>query len=192
MKARSQWLIKASSALFLIVVSGCIMSGCGRKSVVASGKNEVASTGNTQTEIVIETTEYTDPTIVVEQVEAKPGETADVKIHLENSPGIATCRLIVEFDNENMELLSYAYGEAFAEDGEEPATLSSPVPFTWCKLENFEGDGMFAELTFKVKDDVDAPRIFPVAIKYAASDLIDIDENEVEFVVENGSISTIK
>lgn len=135
---------------------------------------------------------YTSPTIVVGQAEAHQGDTVTLPVHIYQSPGIAACRLIVEYNNEFLEMQSYTYGEAFSKEGDEPARLTSPVPFSWSQLESVTGDELFAELTFTVSKYAEISESYPVTVRYAEGDLIDIDENPVEFTVENGSVAVIQ
>ena len=141
---------------------------------------------------VTETASYESPTITIEQVEAHPGDEVKVPIKIAQSPGIAACRLILEYDNESLELKSLTYGEKFAENGEEPAKLTNPVPLVWSQLENVTGDELFAELTFKVSKDAEVSKVCPVKIRYVEGDLINLEEDTVDFAVDNGSIKIIK
>ena len=184
----SKKIAKPAIAILLIVaLSAITFFACHRET--GGTKTEGIETDGSKT---VETTEYESPTITVERVEAHPGDEVKVPVRFMQSPGIAACRLIVEYDNESLELKSVSYGGAFAENGEEPAKLTGPVPLTWSQLENITGDELFAELTFKVKKDAEVHNVYPVTVRHAAGDLVDIDEKEVDFAIENGSIEIIK
>lgn len=139
----------------------------------------------------IETTvpNYSDPTIVVDTVEAHAGDTVTVKVSFVQSPGIAGCRLILEFDNENLILDQLQYGNTFIDDAEMPGDLNSPTVLSWCKLDNVDGDHTFAELTFQISDSAKIFSVFPITVFYADGDMVDLDENNVDFAIMNGSIT---
>ena len=167
-----------------------VLSACQHKTADKQTQAPVDTVAADDTDAVISESET--PTIVVGSAEAHPGDTVVLPIYVMHSPGIAACRLVVEYDNENLVLESVAYGSAFAENGEEPVHLKSPFILAWSQLDNLVGNELFAELTFKVDDEAKTLRSFPVTITCAPADLINIDEIEVEFTIENGSISTVK
>ena len=135
---------------------------------------------------------YANPTIIVDRVQAHPGDEVSVHIMRKQAPGIAACRLLVEFEKDSLELQSVSYGSAFAENGEEPGRNTSPVPLTWSQLDNIVGDELFAELRFRVSDVVKPFRVLPITVKYAPADMVNLDEEEVVFTVEDGSVEIVK
>ena len=157
-------------------------------------KKESENPASVESSVAVESTEptYTEPTITVGRVEVHGGDTVSVPIMFRKSPGIAACRLLVEFDNENLELQSLSYGPAFSENGEEPGKTTSPMPLTWSQLENVEGDELFAELVFRVNEEAKLFSVFPITVRYAHDDVVDLDEEEISFAVENGSIEIVK
>lgn len=174
-----------TAAALLVTLAACQSKT--QKPQVSAGTTAPAAAGETNP---IPTTEpaYTEPTIVIDQVKAKAGDTVTVGIYLKQSPGIAACRFLLEFDNENLELQTLTYGPAFAENGEEPAKNTSPMSLMWSQLENVTGDQLFAELTFRVSEDAKLFSVLPITVKYAPADLINLEEEDVAFSVENGFI----
>lgn len=174
-----------TSILLLLAVSVLItaLTACNSEK---QGKTTSGSPAES-TEVV-----YANPTIIVDRVQAHPGDEVSVHIMLKQSPGIAACRLLVEFEKDSLELQSVSYGSAFAENGEEPGRNTSPVPLTWSQLDNIVGDELFAELRFRVSDVVKPFRVLPITVKYAPADMVNLDEEEVVFTVEDGSVEIVK
>ena len=173
--------------LLLVLLMQLVLSACGKEI----------------TDIPIQTAEPTEtehpeepanvnPRIILGSAEAHPGDEVVVPVEVAESPGIAAFRLVVEYDEDSLTLLDVSYGPAFIKNGEEPARLTSPFMLAWSQLENLEGDAVLAELTFKVSDKAKVFRSFPVTITCTPADLINIDEEEVPFAIENGSISTVR
>lgn len=170
---------KKSTALLMAAALVLMFTACRSKqpaSVTESAETECA---------------YSEPTIVVDQVKANAGDTVVVRIQLKQSPGIAACRFLLEFDNANLELQTLTYGPAFAENAEEPERYTSPTVLTWSQLEDVAGDQLFAELTFRVSEDAKLFSVVPITVRYTPADLINLEEEKVLFSIENGAIEIV-
>lgn len=129
------------------------------------------------------------PVFSVENINTVSGDTVEVKINVKNNPGIASIKLKSEFDENNLTLNSIEYNESIGGNFMEPQTYDSPVTMNWFNgLENSEGDWWFAKLTFSIAEDAEVKK-YPITISYEADNVYNISEQNIEFKIENGSVT---
>ena len=127
------------------------------------------------------------PTIVVDKVSAKAGDTVKVNISLKNNPGIASMKLKVSFGTA-MTLTAVDYNSAMGGQTQQPQTMTSPVTLNWFNgTANTTGDKVFATLTFKVGSKAKGANA--ITVTYNADDVYNINEDNINFAIENGSIT---
>lgn len=131
------------------------------------------------------------PTIQIESKTASPGGTVDVQIRLKDNPGIAAVAVDVAYDASVLTLQNLTYGPDFAADGEAPETYKSPLRLVWSSLSNVTSDAVFATLTFLVKESAVAGTKTEISLSYIEGDVINIDEEDVTFEVQNGGIEVV-
>jgi len=129
------------------------------------------------------------PQIIVENVQANPGEEVSVTISLKNNPGITSMKLNVSFE----EILTLTNVEFNAEIGGQsmaPGTMNSPVILNWFQgHENVTGDWDFVTLTFRVAEDAQPGMQTAIRVAYDPADLFDINENNIRFDVVSGKVT---
>ncbi len=144
--------------------------------------------------VMTETIPVVDPNAPRVEVESKRvglGRSVDVNISIKNNPGIAAMKLLVSYD-EGLTLDKVTFGDIGGQSITSPK-LTSPVILNW-----FNGDGnlaatntVYATLTFTA--DADTVTEFKnIAIDFDPEDVVDINENEVEFVSIDGGIDVLK
>ncbi len=133
----------------------------------------------------------TGPTISVESVKIQPGKSVEVDISLNNNPGIASMVCNVSYDTNVLALTNVAYGDDFASKGVEPYINGSPVKLVWSDVTEQTTDSVFATLTFTVSDTAESGTTTNVTLSYSQGDICDIDENDVDFTIENGTITIV-
>ena len=131
------------------------------------------------------------PTIRIESRTARPGGTVDVEIQLEDNPGIAGIAVNVAYDASVLTMQNLAYGPDFAADGEAPEDYDSPIRLVWSSLSSVSGDAVFATLTFLVKEETAAGTETGISLSYTEGDIINIDEEDVNFEVQNGGVEVV-
>lgn len=131
------------------------------------------------------------PTIRIESRTARPGGTVDVEIQLEDNPGIAGIAVNVAYDASVLTMQNLAYGPDFAADGEAPEDYDSPIRLVWSSLSSVSGDAVFATLTFLVKEEAAAGTETGISLSYTEGDIINIDEEDVNFEVQNGGVEVV-
>lgn len=127
--------------------------------------------------------------IKVNSTSATIGSTVDVRITLENNPGIASLKLSVQFD-EKLSLKGVNYNTEMGENTMAPASLTSPVTLIWLDpFKNYSGDGLFAILTFETPAGLTENYIADISVTFDNDDIYDIEEENVDCEAVNGSVS---
>ena len=133
------------------------------------------------------------PIIYVESVEALPGENADVKLCIENNPGILGAKLTLTYDA-GLTLVRAGNGEAFsALSMTKAGKFTSPCSFTWDGQEIEDGDirdGVILHLTFQVDDAVEPGAELSVKVSYTPNGIVDNDLHPIAVQIENGAVLT--
>ena len=132
------------------------------------------------------------PQIVVGDYEVAAGGTVKVEVAINNNPGIASLILKVAYDNSLMTLTDVQYNTAMGGQTIIPADYSSPVTLYWINaFENMSEDVVFATLTFKVNENTTSESVADIVVSYDANDIYNLNEENIEFVVQNGSVTVI-
>lgn len=128
------------------------------------------------------------PTIYIENVYVSPGQNAEVKIFLENNPGIAAAILSVVYDHKIVKPTEVIFEGEYKNGGEEPNLNKNPIDIVWSDINELDDDGEFVTIKFETSSDAPIGYESDVEILYRNSDIIDIDENEIVFKIINGKI----
>ena len=98
--------------------------------------------------------------------------------------------LNVNFDNSLLTLISIEYNSSMGGQAVTPDDLESPLTLYWINaFGNMNNDVVFATLTFRVKSDATAGATAEISVSYDSDDIYNINEENVEFFVENGVIT---
>ena len=92
---------------------------------------------------------------ITQDVNAKSGETFEVIVGIQNNPGIITAKFQVEYDTNEMDLISYEDLELLNGMTEPAPTITSPYTLRWVDalaLENNTANGDLIKLTFQLMD----------------------------------------
>lgn len=137
------------------------------------------------------------PTIVVDQVTAKPGDkNVEVTVSIHNNLGILGMTLSVQYDAQVLTLKDGASGDAvtgvlaFTKPGE----YVSPCRFMWDGQEitpNETKDGTILTLKFDVSESA-SEGVYPITISYNDYDIVDNNLSVVTVEIKNGSITVVK
>ena len=136
-----------------------------------------------------------NPAFVVsnETIVKGKNDEVDVKINIENNPGIIATVLSVTYDKNKLELVKVTDGGLIGENTLTAGNDLQAVPYNliWedaLSSHNYTDDGTLVTLTFRVKDDADLGFI-PITVSYDAGSTFDYDMNEVDFYVVDGEIT---
>lgn len=129
------------------------------------------------------------PTFEVSSAVLLPGESADINIYIRNNPGVASVKILVSYDS-GLVLDSVTYGEELGGVCQVPNSFSSPVTLNYITLSPVEDDVLFATLRFTVESETFLGDK-PINITFDPDDICDIDENNLDFAVQNGKITVV-
>ena len=98
----------------------------------------------------------TDPDaarVYAESVTARPGETIQIPLYVENNPGVAYVKFKVAYDSDKLDLISAEDQGIFKGIFTTSQTIDvNPYVLQWMNAGNATGNGCFVMLTFKVLD----------------------------------------
>ena len=128
-------------------------------------------------------------TLNVADVYAVPGATVTVPVKIEGNPGILGATLTVSWD-EGLTLVDSANGAAFTElTYQAPSRYTNGCNFVWygSSVKNII-DGDVLVLTFEVPANAAEAQVFDITVTSDSEDCYDINYQNVDFSVNNGSI----
>ena len=135
------------------------------------------------------------PFIAVDNKNAVIGSTVTVKLILKNNPGVTSVRINVAYDNTLLTLTGVEYNATMGGQGvlpENMEALDGNIILYWADgFANYEGNDVFATLTFAVSDNAVAGASTMVSVTYDAEDIYDADEENVTFFCDDGVITFI-
>ncbi len=139
---------------------------------------------------------YTEPTLVVDSVSAKAGDTVQVAVSLHENPGVLGAVLKLSWE-EGLTLTAIENGSAFSALSLTGSKLprTGNANFNWYATEISDDqvkDGEVLMLTFTVSDTVAAGTNIALEASYVEGDFFDRDKNPVELNIVNGSVTVTK
>lgn len=154
-------------------------------------ENNISTPSSTEASDKNETS--TSPTIVVDTINATPGDEVQVAISVKNNPGILGMTLTLYYDEALCTLEKVENGTAVADilDLTTSKNLNNGARFVWDGIEITGSDikdGDVLLMTFKVKDDVNS-EFCPITVKYFNDDIVDNDLNGIYPTIKNGGIT---
>ena len=122
---------------------------------------------NGKCEVCGEAEATAEPTIAVENVTAKAGDSVDVHIEIRNNPGLFGAVLTFTYDS-NLTLTAASAGDAFKElVMTEPGLFTSPCNFVWDGQKSpAESDGVILTLTFTVSGSAKSGDELSIGCRY--------------------------
>lgn len=134
---------------------------------------------------------FTKPTFAVSHVGGNAGGTVNVTVSTVNNPGIVSFKLLIYYNTDALELISFKRGEF---SGLATNNVSNtPFILNWVDAISPDNttDGNIATLTFKIKDNA-ALGEHPITVMYNADDVYNSVWDNVDFDVHNGAIEVLK
>ncbi|MGN1444646.1 MAG: cohesin domain-containing protein [Acutalibacteraceae bacterium] len=127
------------------------------------------------------------PVITADNVEAMPGETVDMKIRIENNPGIVSANLKISFDSD-LTLVNAVNGNVF------PSSINFIKPKKLLNVEEITGecrlmwqgfdiaksdikDGIMVVLSFRLSEKAQKGKVHTVTVSTEYGDVVDKDLN---------------
>lgn len=116
------------------------------------------------------------------------GKTVYVDVILSNNPGLASLKFNVNYDS-YLTLTNVEFDSAFGSYVTAPTPYKNPQSLSMISpLSEISNNGVFATLTFTVKDDVPNNYLADISLSFDKDDVFDGDYNNVATKVINGSV----
>lgn len=133
------------------------------------------------------------PTITVDTVEAKTGETVTINVSISGNTGIAGALIGISYDSK-LTLVSAENGDAFGNlSFTKPGKLGNPAKFLWDSESGAsKKNGTVLKLTFKVADNAEKGIVLKVNASCKSGDFYDSDMDTVEVNSVNGGVNIAK
>ena len=126
--------------------------------------------------------------VQAESVTGAPGETVQVKINLQNNPGIASLKFNVEYDK-YLTLTNVEFNSTFGSYVTAPEPYKNPQSISMISpLSDVTESGTFATLTFVIDDNAPSDYDADIEITYDEDDVFNSDFDNVPVTVKNGCI----
>lgn len=139
------------------------------------------------------------PKLTIDSASVNPGETFEIKIYLENNPGIVSTNLRIEFD-EGLTLVGATNGDVFSTLTYIPPkqltsgkNITSSCQFAWMGFDIADKDiknGTILTLSFKVTETATAGNTYNISVYNKKGNVIDRDLNEISLSAQ-GTIEIV-
>ena len=131
--------------------------------------------------------------ISTESITVNPGDTVDVRINLNNNPGIVSATIKVNYDSSVLTLKKVTDAGVLGAQSHKPE-YTSPYTLAWANdtaITNYTVNGTVATLTFKVGSNAVRGQSYPISLSYNYDnyEIYDKDLNPIRFSITNGNIS---
>lgn len=125
----------------------------------------------------------TAPTIILSDVTARAGDTAEIAVSLENNPGINAFILDVDYDEDVMTLTDVKLEKAMGANA-----CCSENAVAWANGEDVTADGKIMTLCFTVSDKAKEGD-YEVTLSYKEGNICNFDEEDVDFAVNSAYLT---
>lgn len=142
-------------------------------------------------------TEYVDenaPQIIVGSKKSLAGKTVNVTVEIKNNPGIASAKLILDYDTTVLTLTKVTDSGNLGAQCHKPE-LTSPYTLSWMNdtaVKDYDYEGILVTLTFEIADDAElGDYTIDVSYDYENYDICNVNMEKIKFAVVDGKISVI-
>jgi len=141
------------------------------------------------TVFAVEPGDQSDPMALSASIEnGMPGETVNVTVKISDNPGIASLKFYVDYDSA-LTLTAVDFKTSSNVMVTAPKPYTDPQPITMISpLSDYTGNGVFAVLSFKIKDDAVVGRATDIKITYGPKDVYNGADEPVDLAVTNGKV----
>lgn len=126
-----------------------------------------------------------EPRFQTEIVRGNAGETVDVKLNIQNNPGITALSIDVSYSSDDLELISVNNAALFQDAISTGNVSTDPLRISWyaADSENKDDNGTLAILRFRVRENAICSRI---NISYNPENVFDNTLQNQPFEITNG------
>lgn len=129
-----------------------------------------------------------EPSFEVGTVTGKPGDTVEVKVSINNNPGITAFSINVKYSSSDLTLIDIIDCSLFSESLTHSPLNKTPITLSWYSKnsQNIKKNGAFAKLKFKIKNGA---KTTALSISYDADNVFDSNFNNKKFKTTNGKVT---
>ncbi len=138
--------------------------------------------------------EINQPKLIIDSAEVTPGETFDVKVNLENNPGIVSANLKFAFDD-GLTLVGATNGDVFSTLTYIPpkqlsteGKITSGCQFAWTGFDidaKDIKDGTVLTLSFELSEEAEIGDTYNISISNNVGDIVDKDLNKISLSAQS-------
>jgi len=133
-----------------------------------------------------------EPIIIIGDARGKKGDTVDVKITVQNNPGVSTVFFSITYDRDILKLVNVSNANSVFTDAMHSGTLEwYPFNMSWMMLlgpgVNCTNNGLITTLSFEIIGEMPLGYT-DINLDYKEGDIINIEREKVRFDVQNGKI----
>ena len=129
--------------------------------------------------------------IAVDSAEGKRQDTVQAAVTLENNPGIAGLLLYMDFDPQALSLAGLDYGALFEAGGQKMEPDSDTYYLLWTSTEEVSDDTTLVTLEFDILDNAEVGETYPITLWAPEGSIVNLDEAEVRYVLQDGGITIL-
>lgn len=137
---------------------------------------------------IIPVSSATEPSFEVGTASGKPGDTIEVKVSINNNPGITAFSLNVKYSSSELTLIDIIDCSLFNESLTHSPLNKTPITLSWYSKnsQNIKKNGAFAKLKFKIKNGA---KTSALSISYDSDNVFDSNFNNKKFKTINGKVT---
>ena len=137
---------------------------------------------------IIPVSSATEPSFEVGTASGKPGDTIEVKVSINNNPGITAFSLNVKYSSSDLTLIDIIDCSLFNESLTHSPLSKTPITLSWYSKnsQNIKKNGAFAKLKFKIKNGA---KTSALSISYDSDNVFDSNFNNKKFKTINGKVT---
>lgn len=122
------------------------------------------------------------PRISMASVDAKAGDEVEVRVKLENNPGITALRLVIDYDDTALEMTDFTFGDALASMNKGTSeNYGNHYSFSMYSATSDLNDcGTLAVIKFKVNENAEDGE-YPIQIRYDSDDVFNLNGESIHF-----------
>lgn len=130
----------------------------------------------------------TEPSFEVGTATGKQGDIIEVKISINNNPGITAFSLNVKYSSNDLALIDIIDCSLFNESLTHSPLSKTPITLSWYSQnsQNIKKNGAFAKLKFKIKNGA---KTSSLSISYDSDNVFDSNFNNKKFKTINGKVT---
>lgn len=130
------------------------------------------------------------PKIYADSVNARAGEEVEIRVKIENNPGITALRLVVDYDDTVLEMTGFTFGDALSSMNKGTSeNFGNQYSFSmYSATADLTDNGTLAVIKFKVNENAEDGE-YPIRITYDSDDIFNLNGDSIHFDTVTGIVT---